>query len=66
MAGSRIVYIIVNAIDPYGYEVNQFLACPEGMRNVVRFKTKWFPTIKSSSELVGRHGVLIPLCVNIR
>ena len=53
------VYIIVNAIPPYGYEINQFLACPIGAKNVVRFKRKWLPEISDPDELVGKDGVLI-------
>lgn len=56
---SRSVYIIVNAIDPYGYEVNQFLACPKGTKCVVRFKSKWLPTIELPEALTGHSGVLI-------
>ena len=49
----QTVYIIVNAIPPYGYEINQFLACPIGTKNVVRFKQKWLPEIADPQNLEG-------------
>jgi len=36
-----LVYIIINSIKPYAYEINNILALPKGFQYRVRYKQKW-------------------------
>lgn len=55
----RILYIIINSIPPYAYEVNNILALPNGMPYRARFRQEWMPEISSPNDIEYHDGVVV-------
>ena len=59
--GQQTALIIVNAIAPYCFELNNFLAMPQGFNYRFRYRRFWMPTIGDPKELEG-----LPLLIILR
>lgn len=59
--GKQTVLIIVNAIAPYCFELNNVLAMPTGFIYRFRYRRFWMPTIADPNKLAG-----LPLLILLR
>ncbi len=57
----RKVLVIVNAIAPYCFELNNVLAMPLGFNYRFRYRRFWMPSVTDPNELVG-----LPLLIILR